>query len=99
MHCATCNKGQCTKGCAKCRSVYYCSRECQEEDWQQVHSKYCNDELEEIGRKNSRAYQRKFGTVMREFHMRKLHSGNKKGPLVTDERQAHAIAHSEASKE
>lgn len=50
--------------------------------------------------KGSDAYQDKFAAVMREFHAGKLHSGTgkkgKKGPIVTDEQQAKAIAHSEA---
>jgi hypothetical protein len=37
-HCASCAKGQMAKGltlqrCAKCHSVYYCSRECQVAHW------------------------------------------------------------------
>jgi len=38
----------------------------------------------------------KFSKVMREFMKRKLHSGSKKGPVVTDPKQAKAIAASEA---
>ncbi len=38
----------------------------------------------------------KFARVMREFKKRKLHSGSKKGPVVTDPQQAKAIAASEA---
>jgi hypothetical protein len=38
----------------------------------------------------------KAGTVMREFAKGKLHSGSKKGPKVTETKQAKAIAMSEA---
>jgi hypothetical protein len=38
----------------------------------------------------------KFAKVMREFKKRKLHSGSKEGPVVTDSKQAKAIAASEA---
>jgi hypothetical protein len=40
----------------------------------------------------------KIATVMREFKKRKLRSGSKKGPKVTSNKQAIAIALSEARK-
>jgi len=40
----------------------------------------------------------KMKKVMTEFHEKKLHSGSKKGPLVTNPRQAVAIAYSEKRK-
>lgn len=40
--------------------------------------------------------ENKFAKVMREFKKRKLHSGSKHGPVVTDPQQAKAIAASEA---
>ena len=43
--------------------------------------------------------QRKFGTVMREFESGTLHSGSKRGPIVTNPRQAQAIAASVAGIE
>jgi hypothetical protein len=39
---------------------------------------------------------KKTGKVLHEFKAGKLHSGSKKGPLVTSRRQALAIALSEA---
>lgn len=36
--------------------------------------------------------------VMKEFEKGELHSGSKKGPLVTSPKQAVAIAYSEAKK-
>ena len=39
---------------------------------------------------------KKIGKVMREFSEGKLHSGSKKGPEVTNPKQAKAIALSEA---
>lgn len=41
---------------------------------------------------------KKVGKVMKEFKQGKLHSGSKKGPVVTDREQAIAIALSEAKK-
>jgi hypothetical protein len=40
--------------------------------------------------------QKKVSKVMREYKAGKLHSGSKKGPEVTSEKQAIAIAMSEA---
>lgn len=40
--------------------------------------------------------QKKVGKVMREGYEGKLHSGSKKGPLVTNPKQMQAIAMSEA---
>ena len=43
--------------------------------------------------------QSKVHRVMHEWKEGKLHSGSKKGPAVTDQKQAIAIAMSEANKE
>ncbi len=40
----------------------------------------------------------KVGKVMKEFASGKLHSGSKKGPVVTNPKQAVAIGYSEARK-
>lgn len=42
--------------------------------------------------------QAKIKKVMKEFKGGKLHSGSKKGPMVTNRKQAVAIAISEAAK-
>jgi hypothetical protein len=42
--------------------------------------------------------QKKMGKVMGEFAAGKLHSGSKKGPMVTNRKQAIAIAMSEGRK-
>lgn len=42
--------------------------------------------------------QKKLVKVMREWKSGKLHSGSKKGPVVTNRKQAVAIALSEAKK-
>ena len=42
--------------------------------------------------------QRKVKKVMKEFGKSELHSGSKKGPVVTDQKQAIAIGYSEARK-
>ena len=44
------------------------------------------------------AAAKKIGKVMGEFKSGKLHSGSKKGPAVTNPKQAIAIALSEAGK-
>lgn len=41
---------------------------------------------------------KKMSKVMEEFKASKLHSGSKKGPVVTNKKQALAIALSEAGK-
>jgi len=46
--------------------------------------------------KESKKAQSKIGTVMREFKHGKLHSGSKKGPVVSSPKQGIAIALSEA---
>ena len=44
------------------------------------------------------AKKKKMKKVMKEFKEGKLHSGSKKGPEVTNPKQAVAIAYSEARK-
>jgi hypothetical protein len=46
--------------------------------------------------KESPKAKKKIHKVMKEFKENKLHSGSKKGPLVTDIKQAKAISMSEA---
>lgn len=41
---------------------------------------------------------KKVGRVMKEFAAGKLHSGSKKGPVITNPKQAAAIGYSEARK-
>lgn len=48
--------------------------------------------------KESPKAKKKIKKVMKEFKEDKLHSGSKKGPLVTKPKQAIAIAMSEAKK-
>lgn len=43
--------------------------------------------------------KKKISKVMREFSKGELHSGSKRGPIVTNPEQAKAIAMSEARKE
>ena len=54
--------------------------------------------LGEAKKKKSKS-DKKFDKVMGEFGKGKLHSGSKKGPKVTDEKQAVAIAYSESGKD
>ena len=46
--------------------------------------------------KESKKAEKKIGKVMREMKEGKLHSGSKKGPIVTNPKQGIAIAMSEA---
>jgi len=48
--------------------------------------------------KESKKSQKKIKKVMHEFKEGKLHSGSKKGPVVTSPKQALAISLSEARK-
>jgi Family of unknown function (DUF6496) len=49
-----------------------------------------------MAKKSKGAAKAKFGKVMHEFKEGTLHSGSKKGPKVTNPKQAKAIAASEA---
>lgn len=51
-----------------------------------------------IKKDDSSARNAKIGVVMEEFKEGKLHSGSKKGPQVTNPKQAIAIAISESKK-
>ena len=66
----------------------YCDAECQKAHWDAGHYVLC-------GKKSGGG---KYGKVMREFYNGKLHSGSKKGPVVTDPRQAKAIAYAEQKR-
>lgn len=48
--------------------------------------------------KESKKAEKKIGKVMHEMKEGKLHSGSKKGPVVTNPKQGIAIALSEARK-
>jgi Family of unknown function (DUF6496) len=48
--------------------------------------------------KNKSAKKKKISKVMHEFGEGELHSGSKKGPVVTNQKQAVAIAISESRK-
>jgi len=48
--------------------------------------------------KESKKAEKKIGKVMKEFKEGELHSGSKKGPIVTNPKQGIAIAMSEARK-
>ncbi|KAH3853518.1 uncharacterized protein LOC127875312 [Dreissena polymorpha] len=45
-NCNRCNIMGCTQQCSRCRSIFYCSKPCQKEDWT-VHKKSCKKEYTE----------------------------------------------------
>jgi hypothetical protein len=59
-----------------------------------LYEKYWNKKYAKGG--PTKAQTKKVGKVMHEWKAGKLHSGSKKGPIVTDQKQAVAIALSEA---
>ena len=58
----------------------------------------CHGDSVQIMRTGGRARPSKVTKVMKEFSHHKLHSGSKRGPLVTSRKQAVAIALSEARR-
>ena len=42
--CVVCDKKNCTLRCSKCKSVYFCNKECQKKAWS-VHKKHCGRNL------------------------------------------------------
>jgi hypothetical protein len=75
--------------CGTCNSAYYCDKVCQMQHYK-IHKPICIE-------KSAKSYAKR-NKVMKEFREGKLHAGSKKGPIVTDEKQAWAIAYSEANK-
>lgn len=39
--CGSCSKGDCTQRCASCKSIYYCSKTCQNSHWKNGHKALC----------------------------------------------------------
>ena len=50
MSCVVCGKS-CEKTCQKCYMVFYCGKECQLKDWQQIHAREDNDDEDELSNK------------------------------------------------
>lgn len=86
--CKHCDKVA-THTCGACLAATYCGETCQRADWS-VHQQECVGLTAEE--------QAKFGKTMHEFKEGKLHSGSKHGKVVTDRKQALAIAFSKARK-
>jgi hypothetical protein len=86
MNCHNCDRETAFSQCGACNSAYYCDKTCQVEHYPE-HQLVCK-----------KVNYAKRNKVMKEFREGKLHAGSKKGPIVTDEKQAWAIAYSESSK-
>lgn len=81
--CATCGVSKCTKACGDCKTAMYCDIECQAIDWEiGDHAEFCGRNL-----------QGKIHKVMHEFGKGRLRDSH--GRVVTDKKQALAIAYSE----
>jgi hypothetical protein len=90
---------QCGHGC---ESAFYCGQECADAHFD-MHEMACIEAR--AGRKGSKGgrgrrggRQGKIHTVMDEFKRGELHSGSKHGPVVTNRKQAIAIALAEARR-
>ncbi len=78
--------------CSECLDAAYCDESCQS-------AHFDRHEMECIGKRATRGKRAaKRAKVMREFQKGKLHSGSKTGPIVTNPKQAVAIAYSEAKR-
>lgn len=90
---------QCGHGC---KSAFYCGQECADAHFD-MHEMACIEAR--AGRKGSKGgrgrrggRQGKVRDVMEEFKHGELHSGSKHGPVVTNRKQAIAIALAEARR-
>lgn len=88
MNCNLC-ESEAFYTCGDCADTHYCGKACQSADWSVGHELICRKGGG--GKKSGKFYK-----VMREFKEGKLHSGSKDGPIVTDRKQALAIAYSES---
>jgi len=44
LWCLYCDAKNCTLKCSKCKSVYFCDKECQKQSWS-IHKKHCGKDL------------------------------------------------------
>lgn len=87
--CCVCSEPNAIGRCSECKVANYCSKECQEQDWNTlVHWEFCGA--------RARYNREKVAYVMREFSKGRLHDSH--GNVVTDRKQALAIAYSEARR-
>jgi len=92
--CANCLQVDASVECGNgCGAAFYCGQEC-------ANAHYDFHEMECVGRAAGRPRRGrdKVHKVMDEFKHHKLHSGSKHGPIVTNRKQAIAIALAEARR-
>lgn len=98
--CANCLQKDAQVQCGhECGAAFYCGQECANAHYD-VHELECIERRARGGRRRSRSKKEgKVHKVMKEFKEHKLHSGSKHGPIVTNRKQAIAIALAEGRGE
>ncbi|KAL4232003.1 translational activator for mitochondrial COX1 [Mactra antiquata] len=56
--CSNCGIVDCVKRCSRCNKTYYCSTDCQKEEWP-LHKRFCNKEMSEEDLRIMKSYHRK----------------------------------------
>ena len=99
--CVNCLQADASVECGHgCGAAYYCGQSCADAHYD-VHEMECVGARAGRGgrgRSKKGAEQAKIHKVMDEFKHHHLHSGSKRGPIVTNRKQAIAIALSEARR-
>lgn len=90
--CAHCLSKDAVVQCGhRCKSALYCGQDC-------ANAHYETHELQCIGARTRVTGKRKVKKVLEEYKRGQLHSGSKNGPIVTNRKQALAIALAESRK-
>lgn len=105
LRCSYCGQGKAQRQCGHaCGAAFYCGWECANAHYE-THELACIEARagnakrgRGRGRGGAPRNQAKVHKVMEEFKHHQLHSGSKKGPIVTNRKQAIAIALAEARR-